>query len=92
MIMAVGLIVSKIGRGQSSEASGHNEIKVCKSLNTLFRTTFCVLSETSGLVQSDYIWIKIKIKIWLQGFYSRISPKLQKGPFRRFVLSEYTFS
>jgi len=54
MTMAVGLTVSEIGRGQMSEESGHREIHY-SSQNMKFRTTYCIFSETLGLVQSGQI-------------------------------------
>jgi len=42
MIVAAGLTVSKIGSGQRSQESGHDEID-CNSLNMQLRTIFCYI-------------------------------------------------
>jgi len=52
MIVAVLLTVSKIGRGQRSKGSGHNEIDY-SSLNVHIRTVYWIFMETLGPVQID---------------------------------------
>jgi len=50
MIMALGLIVSNIDRGQRSEGSVRNELDY-NLLNMQFGTIYCTVSETLGLIQ-----------------------------------------
>jgi len=48
MIMAVGLTVSKIGRGQMSQGSGHNQVDYNSLLNIQFSVYKCIFSKTLG--------------------------------------------
>ena len=71
MIMAEGLTVSRVGVGRGqTERSGHNNTEDCNSLNMQYRTDYILhLSETLGRVESDYLFVMIRIKVWLWEFF-----------------------
>jgi len=69
--MAEGLTVSRVGVGRGqTERSGHNNTEDCNSLNMQYRTDYILhLSETLGRVESDYLFVMIRIKVWLWEFF-----------------------
>ena len=83
--MAVRLTVLKIGRGKRSDRSGYNEIDY-NSLNVQFRTTYCIVSETLNLVQSE---LGIGDDLASVMFFRSFS-QLRNSPFRRSAFSEHT--
>jgi len=52
-----------------SQGSGHNEVDYNSLLNIQVSMHKCIFNETLGIVQSDWMLVMIRIKIWLLEFF-----------------------